>query len=765
MASASMGATLRQIGRLFGSETVAGLADDQLLDRYVARRDESAFAALVGRHGPMVLGVCRAVLKDSAEVEDAFQATFLVLIRKAETIRGREALGGWLHQVAYRIAIEAGADAALRRAREQSAGELAAMRSESEEFPDEMRRILHEEIERLPEHFRLPVVLCDLEGLSRLEAARQLRWTEGTLRGRLARARARLRDRLTHRGLAVSSGVLVTALGREATAVPAAWVDALAHLSVSLPPGPIAAGGAVSAIAAHLARTVLKTMLAAQVQNVATICLILITLSFVAPHLIPAGLANAQAGDEGAAQLKPAAPAMERKPSSPVPAPAHASSPQKNPQARSITARGRVLDPNGKPFQGAGLYLITYVSTNPADRTIRATSGADGRFQFHVSTAEFDTSMVETPWIGAPVVARAEGFAFGMNHYQKDNDDLTIRLARDDVPIEGRIIDIQGRPVPGVSIDVRGVQENTTRELAPWLTAIRQAGGVYNVSGDYLSRGVSSVAGPPVVPVARTDLDGRFRITGIGRERVVELQIAGPTIETAQVKACTKPGETLRLPAYKESTGSDPITIYPSSFVHVAGPTRPIEGVVSDQDTGQPLAGITIQGERSLGNPIEYVSAITDNQGHYRLVGLPRGREGHVLAVSPSDLNLYGARKATRGYPADEALPYLRSRLPVPSTDSNDSIHLDINLKRGVWVTGRLVDKATGKPAPGRVEYFVFVDNPYLNQAPGFRWAMTHGQFTGQRRVLPPRRVPRPGPVWPRGPTRTGMCSASGRIR
>ena len=108
-----------------------------------------------------------AVLKGSAEVEDAFQATFLILIRKAETIRGREALGGWLHKVAYRIAIEAAAEAALRRARERGAAELAAMRNESEEFPEEMRQILHEEIERLPDQFRLPVVLCDLEGLSR----------------------------------------------------------------------------------------------------------------------------------------------------------------------------------------------------------------------------------------------------------------------------------------------------------------------------------------------------------------------------------------------------------------------------------------------------------------------------------------------------------------------------------------------------------------------------------------------------------------------
>ena len=323
MASASMGATLRQIGRLFGAGNVGGLTDRQLLDRYLGRRDESAFAALVGRHGPMVLGVCRAVLKGSSEVEDAFQATFLVLDPQG---RHDSRPGG-----AGRLVAQGGLPHCARgRCRGGPAtgpgsarpGELAAMRSEIEEFPEELRQILHEEIERLPDHFRLPVVLCDLEGLSRLEAARQLRWTEGALRGRLARARARLRDRLTHRGITVSSGVLAAALCSEASAsVPVGWVDALAHVAVSLPPGPIVAGGAISATAAHLARTALRTMLAAQVQHVATIGLILVALGLVAPHLIPAGLANAKDGDGGPAQVKPSAPAMERKPGKPAAAP------------------------------------------------------------------------------------------------------------------------------------------------------------------------------------------------------------------------------------------------------------------------------------------------------------------------------------------------------------------------------------------------------------------------------------------------------------
>src|SRR5271170_946391 len=126
MADASLGRALQQIRRLFDEGTIAGLPDSQLLDRFLARGDEAAFAALVRRHGPMVLGTCRAVLRDPNDAEDAFQATFLVLVCKARSIRGRDALGGWLHQVAHRIAIQAGARVTQKRRRERLVGPLDA---------------------------------------------------------------------------------------------------------------------------------------------------------------------------------------------------------------------------------------------------------------------------------------------------------------------------------------------------------------------------------------------------------------------------------------------------------------------------------------------------------------------------------------------------------------------------------------------------------------------------------------------------------------
>ena len=251
MASVRLGAALRQIRGLFEAGTVAGLTDGQLLDRYLTRRDESAFAALVMRHGPMVLGVCHAVLHGSPEVEDAFQATFLVLIRKAATIRGRDAVGGWLHRVAHRVAVEAGRDRSRRDRREHAAGDLSDDVAAGEAAADDDWRVtLHEELARLPERFRQPVVLCYLEGKTHAQAALELRWSEATLRRRLADARGLLRSRLARRGVAVSGGALAAAMASQATAaVPPAWVDALARVAA----GPAGAACGGSAAAARLA--------------------------------------------------------------------------------------------------------------------------------------------------------------------------------------------------------------------------------------------------------------------------------------------------------------------------------------------------------------------------------------------------------------------------------------------------------------------------------------------------------------------------------
>ena len=175
MAIETLGAALRQIKRLFAEGVVTGLSDAQLLERFLTRGEAAAFEALVARHGPMVLSVCRGILRDPHDAEDAFQATFLVLVKKGGTVRGRDALAGWLHQVAHRVAIQANIAAARRRTREKEVGRMAVPTLMNDPAAlDDLRQALHEEIDRLPEKYCLAIVLCDREGMTQALAAGQL---------------------------------------------------------------------------------------------------------------------------------------------------------------------------------------------------------------------------------------------------------------------------------------------------------------------------------------------------------------------------------------------------------------------------------------------------------------------------------------------------------------------------------------------------------------------------------------------------------------
>src|SRR5947209_883812 len=201
MATVRRAAALRPIDRLFGEGTLAGLSDARLLERYAAHRDELAFEALVRRHGSMVLGVCRRVLADPNDADDAFQAAFLLLARKARSIRVDGSIGGWLHRATWRIALQVRSDAARRRDRERRAAAQAGEAIAPGSWHDDTAAVIHQEIDRLPERYRRPVVLCYLEDMTYQQAADALRWSEATTRGRLARARDLLRSRLTRRGV------------------------------------------------------------------------------------------------------------------------------------------------------------------------------------------------------------------------------------------------------------------------------------------------------------------------------------------------------------------------------------------------------------------------------------------------------------------------------------------------------------------------------------------------------------------------------------
>jgi RNA polymerase sigma factor (sigma-70 family) len=208
---------LRYLRSVAASERASQLTDGELLEAFVTRWDETCFEALVRRHGPMVLGVCQRVLRNPHDAEDAFQATFLVLIRRAKAVP-RAAVGNWLYGVAYRTALDARRTAARRRARERSEDDMSHPTTEPTEDWAELRPLLDAELSRLPDKYRSAVVLCDIEGLTRAEAARQLGVPEGTVSGRLTTARRKLADRLARRGVTLSGAALGLLLGQAATA-------------------------------------------------------------------------------------------------------------------------------------------------------------------------------------------------------------------------------------------------------------------------------------------------------------------------------------------------------------------------------------------------------------------------------------------------------------------------------------------------------------------------------------------------------------------
>jgi RNA polymerase sigma factor (sigma-70 family) len=263
-------AVLHHVRKLAAAPAANPPSDRDLLDGFVARRDEAAFAALVERHGAMVLGVCRRVLRHAHDAEDAWQAAFLVLARKAATIWRKDALGAWLHGVAYHVATNLRRDLARRGAHEVPLREVGQADAAGDMTWRELRTVLDEELARLPEHLRAPLVLCYLEGRTRDEAARQLGWSLGTFRGRLERGRGLLGARLRRRGLDLSA-LLVAAALSEHTAlagVSPALVASTVQAATS-----VGAGGGTAQVA-ELVTGALRAMSIARFKVVALVLLV-----------------------------------------------------------------------------------------------------------------------------------------------------------------------------------------------------------------------------------------------------------------------------------------------------------------------------------------------------------------------------------------------------------------------------------------------------------------------------------------------------------
>jgi RNA polymerase sigma factor (sigma-70 family) len=316
MRSGSQSSVLRSLETLFGIGSATGMTDRELLDQFLARRDvgaEAAFAALVARHGPMVWSVCRSISSDAHAAEDAFQATFLILVRKAGSIRRRDTLGPWLHGVARRVAVRAKVSIRRQRQQEERGAEMKAT-SQPHLTPQEELLALHEEIGRLPEKYRSAVVLCHLEGCTHSEAARVLKCPTGTVNVRVSRARELLRDRLARRGLSLSTALAGAALTSETAmaAMPVGLAETTIEAAMRVTAGKTVTAGAVSAAVAQLTEGVLKTMKLTKITIAAALVLTVGSVG-LGIALVAMGPAAASASQDPNSQKEASRPKADKK--------------------------------------------------------------------------------------------------------------------------------------------------------------------------------------------------------------------------------------------------------------------------------------------------------------------------------------------------------------------------------------------------------------------------------------------------------------------
>ncbi len=425
---------MRQIELALNVGTVSGLTDRQLLEEFASPGDpfaELAFAAIVHRHGPMVLRVCRSILKDHHDSEDAFQATFLILARKANTLWVQDSLGPWLNGVACRVAGTARKAAIRRRAHEHRAASLATT-AESYETPQDIGGIVHEEIARLPERYRAPVVLCDLEEYTYEDAARTLGWPIGTIKSRLARGRQRLRSRLLRRGIAPSGVLLASAVTpKSQAAVPSALIDATAHLAARL-----GAGRATAMVTPTTVRVlmegVLKKMFLSKLKTATAFLLVGCgILSSATLWIGPATKAAGPFGDpiQQVAQRSTGVETEEPAPAKPpMPAVFAPARPGRRPSRPWETVvRIKVIQDHATGF-GSGTIIQ---STSDASIILTAAHhfqvpnvGPPGKFPYRIQVNLFDAKLEGDP----PRVHRLETVAGELMDYRFDLDIALVRI-------------------------------------------------------------------------------------------------------------------------------------------------------------------------------------------------------------------------------------------------------------------------------------------------------------------------------------------------
>ena len=702
-----------QIRTLFQSGSLGGLADGQLLDRYASgdvEIAEAAFAALVERHGSMVLGVCSRLLADAHLAEDAFQATFLVLARRAASVRNRDSVGGWLHRVARRIAMRLRRKVGHRMTREKpAAGEVAVEHPDRVER-DELRRVIDHEIDRLGEAQRLPVILCCLQGVSHEEASQRLHWPLGTLKSRLARGKRRLQERLVRRGfapaaaLAVGSGLFAT---ETSAAVPPALVETTARAAAAIGAGGVTTG-VVPAALSELVREELGSMLATKIKLATGAVILAAGASAV---LIGVVLGGGPGRTPEAGPLVAAVSQRSDQPKIAADAPA---------PVAPLSAQGTVVDSNGQPIAGARVILrewsVYRMSEMPQEQSQKIIKGQGindtlaetrtdqaGRFRFHDVAARPFPKMAEVgqsvfPW-DIVALAPGHGLAWAPLTQRNQRDPVTLKLGPEGT-LRCRIIEPGGKPVAGAKVQVFGIDPLGRPDASGLHTENR-----LNLSWSAFPLGAITAA------------DGHFTVSGLPRDQVISLVVTERAHERLYVFAATSDEPQPDLVSQSVLHGKSTETrmpVHTGEFTLTANVAdHVLLGQVVRQADGKPAAkAVVLHGGFAIN---------ADENGRFRIDGLVSGTL--ELNVGPAI--------------SDSAAAAIAAQVEIP--ENPREIQHTFTLPPGLVLSGRVIDAATG----AGVEKALVDFNPKYNadETPtGFGFSDETDASGRFRMVVPPGR-------------------------
>jgi RNA polymerase sigma factor (sigma-70 family) len=673
MAQARPSSVLRYIRRIAGLAVGADPTDQKLLESFAARRDEEAFAALVRRHGPLVWNVCRRVLNHVQDAEDAFQATFLVLARKAAALHWQPEVGNWLYAVAVRTASKARASAGRRRCQEKELVDASAKEPTGEADWDEIRPLLDEEVKRLPEKYRAPVVLCYLKGKTYEEAAQILGWPAGTISGRLARARELLRKQLGRRGLGLSGALVGTFLTRNT--VSAALPEGLAGAAVKAALL-IAAGQAatVSTPVLTLAKGELQTMFVTKLKLAGAILLATTLLSTGLGWLAYRTLA---AEPTAAKSEKPSQP-LSKNPDKPLVADQKPAAKPKQ-ETQPITVSGQATD-QGKPIEGATIYLV---STNEIDAALGSTTTDNqGRYVFRAAELPIRNGAGAFEVYGT---APGHGFAWhGMRFFHASprrpgnpvtipedldlylNEPLVMNLAFTRAArLKGRVVDEFGKPVESVKVHLGSCDYLDTQGKEK--------------ANHYRSFGAMHLA-PASLTTVVSDQGGRFEFAGLPQEVFFYVLVDHPEFAHVRLFAATTQRPLPdRIPDLeREGQDSPPIATGELNLT-LFSPRRVLVQALH-ADTGKPAPKVKVWVGSSRGDVGSSARGTTDAKGRVAL-RLPPG-EYQVVADPPGDTD------------------YVRTTDKLTVAKAHAEQTLAVQVKPGCVVLFEVTDADTGKGFP-----------------------------------------------------------------